>query len=119
MRVKSRCTGSALPSRGANEWQTGWVPVGRGTQSRAATERRSKSKRASPMNVTVHNASIYVKIQGSGVPTMFVHGNPDSSLLWNGVIGEVQSKLQCFAPDLPGFGRSELPADMKFSLEEM
>jgi pimeloyl-ACP methyl ester carboxylesterase len=71
------------------------------------------------MNVTVHNASIYVNVQGSGVPTMFLHGNPDSSLLWNGVIGEVGSSMQCFAPDLPGFGRSELPSGSKFSLEEM
>jgi pimeloyl-ACP methyl ester carboxylesterase len=71
------------------------------------------------MNVTVHNASIFVQVQGSGAPTLFLHGNPDSSLLWQGVISEVQSRLQCFAPDLPGFGRSELPAGSKFSLEEM
>jgi pimeloyl-ACP methyl ester carboxylesterase len=71
------------------------------------------------MNVTVHNASIYCDVQGSGEPTLLLHGNPDSSLVWRGVIHEIKSRMQCFAPDLPGFGHSQLPAGMNFTLEEM
>ena len=71
------------------------------------------------MNVTVQNASIYVEDQGSGTPTLFLHGNPDSSILWRGVIGELKSRYRCIAPDLPGFGHSDVPAGFKYSLGEM
>lgn len=71
------------------------------------------------MNITVQNASIYVEDQGSGAPTLFLHGNPDSSLLWRGVIADVKSRMRCIAPDLPGFGRSEVPAGFNFSLNAM
>ncbi len=71
------------------------------------------------MNITVQNASIYVEDQGSGTPTLFLHGNPDSSILWRDIIGELKSRFRCMAPDLPGFGYSNVPAGFKFSLGEM
>jgi len=71
------------------------------------------------MNVTVQNANIYVEDQGSGAPTLFLHGNPDSSILWHGVISDLKPRFRCIAPDLPGFGYSDLPAGFKFSLVEM
>ena len=71
------------------------------------------------MNLTVQNASIYVEQQGAGRPTLFLHGNPDSSLMWHGVIAAMAPRFLCIAPDLPGFGRSELPENFHFQLEEM
>lgn len=71
------------------------------------------------MKVTVQNASIYVDDEGQGTPALFLHGNPDSSILWRGVIGQLNSRFRCIAPDLPGFGYSEVPAGFKCSLGEM
>jgi pimeloyl-ACP methyl ester carboxylesterase len=71
------------------------------------------------MNVTVQGKSIFVDEQGSGTPTLFLHGNPDSSILWRDVIAGMKSRFRCIAPDLPGFGHSDVPAGIKFSLDEM
>lgn len=71
------------------------------------------------MNLTVQNATIFMKDQGSGPPTLFLHGNPDSSILWRGVIEEMKARFRCLAPDLPGFGHSSIPDGFDFSLESL
>jgi len=71
------------------------------------------------MHVPVHSVSVYVKDQGKGTPTLFLHGNPDSADLWDELIELLSPKLRCIAPDLPGFGRSSAPADFDCSLENM
>lgn len=69
------------------------------------------------MNVTIGSASLYINHVGSGVPTLFLHGNPDSSDLWQPVIDRVQDEFDCYAADLPGYGQSEVPANLDLSLE--
>jgi len=49
---------------------------------------------------------IFHKDSGEGPPTLFLHGNPDSADLWDGVTEQLQGSFRCLAPDLPGFGRS-------------
>lgn len=49
---------------------------------------------------------IFLKDAGEGSPTLFLHGNPDSSDLWDDVIERLPAGYHCIAPDLPGFGRS-------------
>jgi pimeloyl-ACP methyl ester carboxylesterase len=71
------------------------------------------------MEVEVQSASIYVNHVGSGIPTLFLHGNPDSGELWQPIIDRVQDQFACYAPDLPGYGRSQAPAQMDLSLEGM
>ena len=71
------------------------------------------------MFIQLQGASIYVDDQGSGSPTLFLHGNPDSSILWRGIINRMKSDLRCIAPDLPGFGHSGIPAGFKYSLPEL
>lgn len=44
---------------------------------------------------------------GSGVPVVLVHGLLDSSVGWDGLA--LRLSHPCIAPDLPGFGRSDLP----------
>jgi pimeloyl-ACP methyl ester carboxylesterase len=68
------------------------------------------------MAVIVHNAHIHLWDQGTGIPTLFLHGNPDTADLWSGVIAHLQTRYRCIAPDLPGFGRSVAPADFDCSL---
>jgi pimeloyl-ACP methyl ester carboxylesterase len=71
------------------------------------------------MQLAVHKVSVFVKEQGSGTPTLFLHGNPDSADLWDQLIELLSPKFRCLAPDLPGFGRSPAPADFDCSLENM
>lgn len=71
------------------------------------------------MNVAVQGTQIYVEDQGAGPPTVFLHGNPDSSILWRGLIAEMKSSFRCLAPDLPGFGHSGIPAGFGCTLPEM
>jgi pimeloyl-ACP methyl ester carboxylesterase len=69
------------------------------------------------MNVTVEGASIYVVDEGQGQPVLFLHGNPDSADMWSEVISKLKGKYRCMAIDLPGFGRSEAPAEFDATLE--
>ncbi len=71
------------------------------------------------MSIVVQGARIYLAERGAGSPTLFLHGNPDSAEMWNGVVAQIEDRFRCFAPDLPGMGRSEAPAGFDFSLESM
>ncbi len=71
------------------------------------------------MNLTVQNATIFMKDSGAGQPTLFLHGNPDSSILWRDIIEEMKPQFRCLAPDLPGFGHSSIPPGFDFSLDSL
>lgn len=58
-----------------------------------------------------------VRISGSGRPALFLHGVPDTSILWTDVIKDLTDICTCYAPDLPGFGNSGISPDFKFDLE--
>ncbi|MBI5719447.1 MAG: alpha/beta fold hydrolase [Burkholderiales bacterium] len=47
---------------------------------------------------------------------LFLHGNPDSSLLWEPVAALLSRQFRCIAPDLPGYGRSTAPPDFDYTL---
>jgi haloalkane dehalogenase len=53
--------------------------------------------------------------EGEGRPVLFVHGEPTWSFLWRKVMPPVRAAgFRCLAPDLPGFGRSDKPVDMRW-----
>ncbi len=71
------------------------------------------------MSLIIQGVNVYLNDCGSGSPILFLHGAPDSAEMWNGVIERLKHNHHCFAPDLPGFGRSHAPADFTCSLENM
>ncbi len=71
------------------------------------------------MLVRVRGVDIFVKDQGTGTPILFLHGNPDTADIWDGVIAQLQKQHRCLAPDLPGFGRSAAPRDFDCSFENL
>jgi len=71
------------------------------------------------MSPVVQNSSVYLVDQGSGPPILLLHGNPDSSDVWSGIITHLKEQYRCLAPDLPGFGRSATPPDFECSLDAM
>lgn len=71
------------------------------------------------MEIQLRGAAIHYIDEGAGPPVLFLHGNPDSSIMWEPLIAHLRARFRCVAPDLPGFGRSETPADLDVSLEGM
>src|SRR6185436_18168760 len=70
-------------------------------------------------SVFVQNAAVNFIDTGVGTPTLFLHGNPDSSEMWGAVISRMQPRLRFLAPDLPGYGRSAFIPNFDTSLENM
>lgn len=71
--------------------------------------------------MSLHLADVRVHLidEGSGPPALFLHGNPDTGELWRGVVSRLADQRRCLAPDLPGFGRSEVTGHFDCSLESM
>jgi haloalkane dehalogenase len=67
----------------------------------------------------VRGFNIHYVEQGHGEPILFLHGNPTSSYLWRNVIPAVAngSGRRAIAVDLLGFGKSEKPDDIEYSLK--
>ena len=65
----------------------------------------------------VLGSQVVATVRGDGPPVLLLHGNPDTKEIWDGVIDRVSKSRTCVAPDLPGFGGSEIPVDHDFSLE--
>ncbi len=67
----------------------------------------------------VKGFDIHYVEQGSGDPVLFFHGNPTSSYLWRNVFPRVAQATgqRAIAFDLLGFGKSQKPADINYSLK--
>jgi pimeloyl-ACP methyl ester carboxylesterase len=77
------------------------------------------SERVYTTTVEIGGAPIHFAECGAGPPLLLVHGNPDSSIMWEGVARRLAERFRCIAPDLPGFGRSEVPHGFAPSLDGM
>ena len=51
----------------------------------------------------------------SGPPVVLIHGLGASAEIWSANIGALASRHRVYAPDLPGFGHTEMPSRMDFS----
>jgi haloalkane dehalogenase len=56
--------------------------------------------------------------EGTGVPVVMFHGNPTWSFLYRDVIKGVSGECRAIAPDYPGFGFSEHPANYRYTARE-
>ncbi len=45
---------------------------------------------------------------GTGLPVVFIHGFPHNRTLWAPQLGALLTRARCIAPDLRGFGESEI-----------
>ena len=71
------------------------------------------------MLVDLADVRVHLIDEGSGPPILFLHGNPDTGELWRDVISRLAGDYRCLAPDLPGFGRSQVTGDFDCSLPEI
>ena len=77
------------------------------------------SANAHARSLTVENIPIYLADQGTGTPTLLLHGIFDSADVWRGVSEHLQKNYRVLAPDLPGFGRSGDPGKFDASLPHL
>jgi pimeloyl-ACP methyl ester carboxylesterase len=63
------------------------------------------------------NRKIYYNIIGNGKPVILIHGFGEDGSVWKNQAEYLKEHFQCFVPDLPGSGKSELIDDM--SIEGM
>jgi haloalkane dehalogenase len=52
---------------------------------------------------------------GTGPPVLLIHGWPTSSYLWREVMGPIARANRVVALDLPGFGASDKPLDVRYN----
>ena len=71
----------------------------------------------STRTVRIGGADIHATEWGTGSPVLFLHGNPDSGIMWEGIAERLAAHYCCIAPDLPGFGHSEVPTNFERSLD--
>jgi len=70
-------------------------------------------------NIGAKGAQVFVYEAGQGRPVLLLHGSPDTHHMWLPLIAQLTRDVRCFAPDLPGFGRSTLPTEFSLSLDHM
>lgn len=70
---------------------------------------------------TSDGVELYVKVEGSGTPLLYVHGGPGSASLWfEELFGDfMEQHFTMVYLDQRGVGRSGSPADLNFSLARL
>lgn len=59
------------------------------------------------MQIQLPDFSMQVKVEGRGLPVLFIHGYPFNSDMWSPQIDNLSKFFQVIAPDLRGHGDSE------------
>ncbi|MFA9472411.1 MAG: alpha/beta fold hydrolase [Deltaproteobacteria bacterium] len=65
--------------------------------------------------IQVNNLRIHYLEAGEGEPILLLHGFPTSSHLWRNVMPELAKTHRAIAIDLPGYGLSDKPLDVKYN----
>lgn len=73
-----------------------------------------------PLDVSLDSAlfgrmNVHVRRYGRGPPLLLVHGLMTSSYSWRYAFGPLGEHFTCYAPDLPGAGRSDAPLAPDYS----
>jgi pimeloyl-ACP methyl ester carboxylesterase len=64
------------------------------------------------VNTVFKGLPVHYEIFGEGLPLIFLHGFNENSNVWDLIIPNVSKHNQCIVIDLPGFGKSPLPANL-------
>ncbi len=61
--------------------------------------------------VSIGDMSLFYRSAGSGPAIVLIHGFAETSHVWKQLIPVLASRFRVIAPDLPGFGDSDVPRD--------
>ena len=56
--------------------------------------------------------------RGTGPDILFLHGNPDTHIAWDGVTDRLGAKHHCITPDMPGYGETRIDDSFDVSIEK-
>ena len=70
----------------------------------------------SAQTVNVAGLKTHLHRAGKGEPVILLHGLGASSYSWRYALPELAKHYEVFAPDLPGFGRTDKPRDFDYSI---
>ena len=59
----------------------------------------------------IDGVKLHYMTAGHGTPLMLLHGYAETSLMWKPIIPLLAQRFTVIAPDLPGIGDSDIPAD--------
>jgi len=59
----------------------------------------------------IDGAKLHYVTAGHGTPLILLHGYAETSLMWKPIIPVLAERFTVIAPDLPGIGDSDIPAD--------
>jgi pimeloyl-ACP methyl ester carboxylesterase len=59
----------------------------------------------------IDGAKLHYMTAGHGTPLILLHGYAETSLMWKPIIPVLAERFTIIAPDLPGIGDSDIPAD--------
>jgi pimeloyl-ACP methyl ester carboxylesterase len=59
----------------------------------------------------IDGAKLHYWTAGHGTPLILLHGYAETSLMWKPIIPVLAERFTVIAPDLPGIGDSDIPAD--------
>ena len=59
----------------------------------------------------IDGAKLQYMTAGQGTPLILLHGYAETSLMWKPIIPVLAERFAVIAPDLPGIGDSDIPAD--------
>src|SRR5271154_5417635 len=59
----------------------------------------------------IDGAKLHYLPAGHGTPLILLHGYAETSLMWRPIIPLLAQRFTVIAPDLPGIGDSDIPAD--------
>ncbi len=59
----------------------------------------------------IDGAVLHYLTAGHGTPLILLHGYAETSLMWKPIIPSLAQRFTVIAPDLPGIGDSDIPAD--------
>jgi pimeloyl-ACP methyl ester carboxylesterase len=62
-------------------------------------------------SVEIHGAKLHYMTAGHGPTVILLHGYAETSLMWKPIMPALARRFTVIAPDLPGIGDSDIPAD--------
>jgi pimeloyl-ACP methyl ester carboxylesterase len=62
-------------------------------------------------NVEINGVKLHYLTAGHGTPLILLHGYAETSRMWRPIIPALAERFTVIAPDLPGIGDSDIPAD--------
>jgi pimeloyl-ACP methyl ester carboxylesterase len=72
---------------------------------------QSTGKTIVSRSVEINGVKLHYVIAGHGPSLILLHGYAETSLMWKPIIPALAERFTVIAPDLPGIGDSDIPAD--------